>query len=102
MAKRFGLTNGWYEVRVRDGFVQFVTATHVMSVAERVFPPEWSDPDHEEFSAEDALLAREISETLRESETILRENLRRDYYSPAQLLERDPRAAREKETGTER
>jgi len=93
MAQRFGLTNGSFEVRVRNGFVQFATATHVLSAEETEFPNRWTDKDKEQFFADYTKVMRELDEMMgrNSSEEELRSTLRTDEFSAAQLLEREPK-----------
>ncbi len=103
MARRLGLTNGSFEVRVRNGYVQFATATHVLSAEETEFPNRWTDKDKEQFFADYTRVMREVNETFgfKQSEEELRSTLRTDEFSAAQLLEREPKPL-QKDSGPRR
>jgi hypothetical protein len=93
MARRLGLTDGWLQVRVRNGFVQLATATHIVSAEETGFGPGCTEAEKDEYFEKNSELLRSANALLgiKESDKRRPSTIRIDDYSAAGLLERKPR-----------
>jgi hypothetical protein len=93
VAQRLEITNGWLELRVKDGFVQYANRTRELSLDAGERPTGWTQADVDRY-LEDQV------EILRQYDTLTDFNPRRglprtivsqDMFTADQLLEHEPK-----------
>jgi len=93
IADRLKIRNGWLELRVKDGFVQYANRTRELNLDEGEIPTGWTQADVDRYLEDQA-------EILRQYNALTNFNPRRglprtivsmDVFTADQLLEREPK-----------